>query len=89
MQTNFLTNPIFLILQNSFMPYILFVNDFYINIIYINIGVGNGHPLQYTSLENSMDREAWQATVHGFAKSQTQLKQLSTHALSCTSGQKI
>ena len=71
MQTNFLTNPIFLILQNSFMPYILFVNDFYINIIYINIGVGNGHPLQYTSLENSMDREAWQATVHGFAKSQT------------------
>ena len=70
MQTNFLTNPIFLILQNSFMPYILFVNDFYINIIYINIGVGNGHPLQYTSLENSMDREAWQATVHGFAKSQ-------------------
>ena len=68
MQTNFLTNPIFLILQNSFMPYILFVNDFYINIIYINIGVGNGHPLQYTSLENSMDREAWWAIVHGATK---------------------
>ena len=40
------------------MPYILLVNDFYINILYINIGVANGHPLEYTSLENSMDREA-------------------------------
>ena len=29
-----------------------------------------------------MDRGAWQATVHGVAKSQTQLKQLSTHACS-------
>ena len=35
---------------------------------------GNGNPLQYSSLENSMDRGAWQATVHGVAKSQTQLK---------------
>ena len=26
---------------------------------------GNGNPLQYSCLENSMDREAWQATVHG------------------------
>ena len=31
-------------------------------------GKGNGHPLQYSCLENSMDREAWQATVHGVAK---------------------
>ena len=31
---------------------------------------GNGNPLQYSCLENSMDREAWQATVHGAAKSQ-------------------
>ena len=45
MQMNFLTNPIFLILKNSFMPNILFVNDFYINILYINIEVANGHPL--------------------------------------------
>ena len=34
-------------------------------------GEGNGNPLQYSSLENSMDRGAWQATVHGVAKSWT------------------
>ena len=32
-------------------------------------GVGNGNPLQYSCLENSMDRGAWRATVHGAAKS--------------------
>jgi len=36
-------------------------------------GGGNGNPLQYSCLENPMDRGAWQATVHGIAKSQTQL----------------
>ena len=36
-------------------------------------GVGNGNPLQYSCLGNPMDREAWQATVHGVAKHQTQL----------------
>ena len=36
-------------------------------------GVGNGNTLQYSCLENSMDRGAWQATVHGVAKSRTQL----------------
>ena len=34
-------------------------------------GEGNGYPFQYSYLENSMDRGAWWATVHGFAKSQT------------------
>ena len=34
-------------------------------------GVGNGKPDQYSCLENSMDREVWQATVRGVAKSQT------------------
>ena len=34
---------------------------------------GNGNPLQYSRLDNSMDREAWWATVHGITKSQTQL----------------
>ena len=34
---------------------------------------GNGYPLQYSCLENSMDRGAWWATAHGVAKSQTWL----------------
>ena len=33
-------------------------------------GEGNGYPLQYSCLENPMDRGAWWATVHGIAKSQ-------------------
>ena len=40
-------------------------------------GGGNGDPLQYSCLENSMSRGGWWATVHGVAKRQTQL---STHA---------
>ena len=36
-------------------------------------GKGNGNPLQYSCLENSMDRVAWWATVHGVAKSQAWL----------------
>ena len=34
-------------------------------------GEGNGNPLQYSCLENLMDRGAWQATVHRVEKSQT------------------
>ena len=40
-------------------------------------GGGHDNPLQYSCLENSKDREAWQAIVHRVTKSQTQLKQLS------------
>ena len=36
-------------------------------------GEGNGSPLQYSCLENSMDSRAWWAIVHGVAKSQTRL----------------
>ena len=36
-------------------------------------GGGNGNPLQYSCLKNSMHRGAWQATVHGVTKSWTQL----------------
>ena len=36
-------------------------------------GVGNGNPLQYSCLENSMDRGAWTTIVHGVAKGQTWL----------------
>ena len=34
-------------------------------------GEGNGNPLQYSRLENSMDREAWWVTVHGVSKYRT------------------
>ena len=47
-------------------------------------GRGNGNPLQYSCLENSMDGEALWATVHGVAKSLTQLSDLAftlTHQL--------
>ena len=36
-------------------------------------GEGNGSPLQYSCLENPMDRGAWQAAVHRVTKSQTRL----------------
>ena len=42
-------------------------------------GEGKGYPLQYSGLENSMDRGAWQATDHGVAKSQTQLSHFHFH----------
>ena len=41
-------------------------------------GEGNGNPLEYSCLENSMDRGAWQATEDGVTKSDT-TEQLSTH----------
>ena len=37
-------------------------------------GGGHGNPLQYSCVENPMDRGTWQATVHGITKSQTRLK---------------
>ena len=40
---------------------------------------GHGNPLQYSCLENPMDRGAWRATVRGITKSQTGLKQLNSH----------
>ena len=65
----------------------------YIYLLYIDIGEGNGNPLQYSCLENSINRGAWQATVHGVSKSQiwlsmpeaertfAQLKRLTTWSL--------
>ena len=41
-------------------------------------GGGNGNPLQYSCLENPMNRGAWWATVHKVAKSWTRLKRLGT-----------
>ena len=46
-----------------------------------SLGEEHGNPLQYSCLENPMDRGAWCPTVHRVAKSRTWLKLLSTHAL--------
>ena len=43
-------------------------------------GGGHGNPLQYSCLENPLDRGAWRATVHGVAQSGTPPKRLRTHA---------
>ena len=50
------------------------VSDFTSLTSYIITGEGNGNPLQYSCLENPMDRGAWHAVVRGVAESQTQLK---------------
>ena len=48
-------------------------------------GEGNGNPLQYSCLENPMDRGAWWATVHGVAKSRTWLRDFAfTLTFQCT-----
>ena len=44
-----------------------------------SFGEGNSYPLQYFDLENSMDRGAWQAIVHGVTKSQTRLRDFHFH----------
>ena len=49
------------------------VADFIFGGSKITAGEGNGTPLQYSCLENSMDRGAWRATVHGISKSWTRL----------------
>ena len=48
------------------------------------LGERNGNPLQYSCLENSMDRGAWWATVYGVAKSWTQLREQATTVVSIT-----
>ena len=45
-------------------------------------GDGDNYPPQYSCLENSMKRGAWRATVHGVAKSQTQLSNTFTFVFS-------
>jgi len=52
-----------------------FIRHLAVNAIPLDIafGEGNGHPLQYSCLENPMNRGAWWAAVHGVAKSRTRL----------------
>ena len=52
-------------------------------------GEGNGNPLQYSCLENSMDRRGWQATVHGVTKSQTQLSDKHFDFTTLLNGEKV
>ena len=44
------------------------------------VGEGNGNPLQYSCLENPVDRGAWWAAVHGVTQSRTRLKRFSMPA---------
>ena len=44
-------------------------------------GGGNGNPLQYSFLENSRDRGAWQETLHGVTKSQTDSAHIHTQGI--------
>ena len=46
--------------------------------------IENGNPLQYSCLENSMDRGAWRAIVHGIAKSWTRLSGHAVAAANCS-----
>ena len=45
---------------------------------------GNGNPLQYSCLGNSMDRGAWWATIHGVAKESDTTQQLNNYIYICT-----
>ena len=56
----------------SYFAYLKFLLSIY-KVFYFKNGEGNGTPLQYSCLENPMDRGAWWAVVHGVAKSQTWL----------------
>ena len=55
------------------IQYILVAYFIYSSLYLLFLREGNGTPLQYSCLENPMDRGAWWAAVHGIAKSQTQL----------------
>ena len=64
------------IAESSFLSQIVFLKK-YASLIFkccgTFLGEGNGNPLQYSCLENPMDRGAWWAAVHEVAKSQTRL----------------
>ena len=72
--------------RSVFIPILKKINvkecSSYHTVALISHGKGNGNPLQFSCLENPMDRTAWWATIHKVAKSQTQLKRLSMHACS-------
>ena len=62
-----------LALHNCASPLIPINAEVSLRWVNVTCGEGNGHPLQYSCLENPMDRGAWWAAVHGVARSQTRL----------------
>ena len=76
-----LLSPLNITLSSSFLGLILrlprWLNGDTVSIFATGrfLGVENGNPFQYSCLEKPMDRGAWQATVNGVTKSQTQLHQ--------------
>ena len=49
-----------------------------------SLGGGNGNPLQYSCLEDPMDRRAWQTTVHGVAKELDMTERLNDNEVKCS-----
>ena len=64
-----------LVIQGTLTSLLQHHNSWTLSFLY---GEGNGNPLQYSCLENPVDRGAWWAAVYGVAQSWTQLKQLSS-----------
>ena len=74
--------------QNS-MKYLMFIiflkvlyfaiGSTFLDYLFLKIREGNGSPLQYSWMENPMNRGAWGATVHGVANSRTRLSDSHTH----------
>ena len=61
------------IIKPLLLPDLAFYVNYTLLLSVFLCGEGDGIPLQYSCLENPMDREAWWAAVHGVAKSQTRL----------------
>ena len=61
------------ILAQLYLENTIFLASIFYRLKDRGLGEGNGNPLQYSCLENPMDGGAWQATVHGVAKSRTRL----------------
>ena len=67
--------------KESYKTYYLF----FLNLIKMFPGEGNGNPLQCSCLENPRDGGAWWATIYGVAQSRTRLKWLSSSSMDCSS----
>ena len=76
------TKPFQILIWDFQTPDLLFKSS---SLWYFVMAEGNGTPLQYSCLENPMDGGAWQAAVHGVAKSRTRLSDFTfTFLFSCT-----